>query len=260
MYTLRYIFSLFVLVSFCAAAQEQPKDSTANKVPGPYPQRYGLRIGADVHRAARSVYDDDFRGIELVGDFRLSRKMYAAAELGTTKITVDEPQLNFTANGSYIKLGFDYNVYQNWLDMENMIYAGMRYGFSTFKQTLNSYTIYQNSDILTNDDVNGSYNYFDEVTVYPNTEYSSLTAHWVEIVGGFKAEVLDNVFIGLSARLNIKLAETEPAGFANLYIPGFNRTYEGAFGVGFNYTISYLIPLFKKQPKPAEPAPVKKKQ
>lgn len=251
MCTLRYIFSLFVLAPFLATAQEQPTDTTA-VAPGPAPQRYGIRIGADAFKFARSFYDNDFRGLELVADYRLNKKMYAAAELGTTKITVDEPQLNFTTNGSYIKLGFDYNVYQNWLDMENMIYVGMRYGFSSFKQTLNSYTIYQNSDILTNDDAAGSYNYFDEVTLYPGTEYKSLTAHWVEVVGGFKAEVLKNVFIGISMRLNLKLAETVPDGFANLYIPGFNRTYEGSFGVGFNYTVSYFIPLYKKQPAAKE--------
>ncbi len=244
------IISFFVLVSFSALAQNQPKDTTAVAPPGPAPQRYGLRVGVDAYKFARSSYDNNFRGIELVGDYRLSKKFYAAAELGNTKITVDEPQLNFTTNGSYLKFGFDYNVYENWLDMENMIYTGVRYGFSTFKQTLNSYTIYQNSNILTTDDGAGVYNYFNDVTVYPGTEYTSLTAHWIEIVGGFKAEVLNNLFIGISARLNLKLAETIPNGFANLYIPGFNRTYEGSFGVGFNYTVSYFIPFYKKQPKP----------
>lgn len=250
MYTLRYIFSFFLLASFSGLAQ-QPADSTA--VAAPIAQRYGLRIGADAYRAARSFYDNNFRGLELVADYRVTKKIYAAAELGSTQITVDEPQLNFTSKGNYIKLGFDYNVYQNWLDMENMIYIGMRYGFSAFSQRLNSYTIYQNTDILTGDDNAGQYNYFDEVTVYPGTEYKSQTAHWAEVLCGVKAEVLNNLYMGFSFRLNIKLAETDPSGFANLYIPGFNRTYDGAFGVGFNYTISYFIPLYKKQPAAKQP-------
>jgi len=245
----RYIFSLLALASIPAFSQQKPVDTLTVK---PIEDRYGIRIGADLHRISRSFYDDDFRGVELVADYRLTKKIYAAAEVGNTKITVDEPQLNFTANGSYVKLGFDYNTYQNWLDMENMIYVGVRYGFSTFKQTLNSYKIYQNSDILENDNSGGVYNYFNEVTLYPNREYSSLTAHWAEIVGGVKVELLNNVFMGFSLRLNIKLAETDPADFANLYIPGFNRTYEGNFGVGFNYTLSYFIPLYKKHAAPKE--------
>jgi histidinol-phosphate/aromatic aminotransferase/cobyric acid decarboxylase-like protein len=32
---------------------------------------------------------------------------------------------------------FDFNSFENWLDMENMIYVGMRYGVSSFSQTLN---------------------------------------------------------------------------------------------------------------------------
>jgi len=253
MYISKYIFSLLVLASASAFAQQKNTDTIA---PKPKVERYGIRVGADLHRISRSFYDDDFKGIELVADYRLTKKIYAAAELGNTKITVDEAQLNFTANGNYIKLGFNYNTYQNWLDMENMIYVGVRYGFSTFKQTLNSYKIYQNSDILPNDNISGVYNYFNEVTIYPNREYSSLTAHWAEIVGGVKVELLNNIYMGFSVRLNIKLAETEPDGFANLYIPGFNRTYDGSFGVGFNYTLSYFIPFYKKQEASKE---VKKK-
>jgi hypothetical protein len=57
--------------------------------------------------------------------------------------------------------------------------------------------------------------------------------------------------MGFSFRLNYFISEKTPETFANLYIPGFNRTYEGRFGVGFNYTVSYLVPLFKVTVKDA---------
>ena len=41
------------------------------------------------------------------------------------------------------------------------------------------------------------------------------------------------------------LSQKRPDSFDNLYIPGFNRTYNGDYGVGFNYTVSYFIPLYK---------------
>jgi hypothetical protein len=235
------IFSLLLLASFSGFAQEKlPADSIAQKSIPVKSDRYGIRIGFDLIRPARSLFEDGFKGFEAVADYRLNKKMYAAAELGTVDYTVDDDQLNFTTKGSYFKVGFDYNVYDNWLDMENMIYIGLRYGFSTFSQNLNSYTIYDTTD------------YFENVTVYPDKEYSGLTAHWAEVVGGLKAEVYDNLFMGFSVRLNILLAETKPDNFDNLYIPGFNRTYEGSFGAGINYTVSYFIPLYKKQSLPAE--------
>ncbi len=228
------IFSLLLLASFSAFAQEtQPKDSVA-AIPVKT-ERYGLRVGADLYRPARSLYEDGFKGFEIVADYRLTKKIYFAGELGNADYTLADEQVNFTTKGSYFKVGFDYNAYENWLDMENMIYVGMRYGFSTFSQNLNSYTIYDTSD------------YFDDVVVYPDQKFGGLSAHWVEVVGGLKAEVIDNLFLGFNVRLNILVTETKPDNFANLYIPGFNRTYEGNFGAGFSYTVSYFIPFYKKK-------------
>jgi hypothetical protein len=64
--------------------------------------------------------------------------------------------LNFTTKGSYLKVGFDYNAYENWLDMENVISIGMRYGLVRLAK-LNSFKIYNRILIL-------------EKNLYPSTE------------------------------------------------------------------------------------------
>lgn len=236
------IYSLLLLASFSGFTQElekKPTDSITSAAITPVRlDRYGIRVGVDLSRLGRSLYQDSFRGFEAVADYRLTKKIYAAGELGTVDFTIDDDQLNFTTKGSYFKIGFDYNAYQNWLDMENMIYVGVRYGFSSFSQNLNSYKIY---------DKNG---YFEDTVVYPDKKYSGLTAHWGEIIGGIKAEVLDNLFLGFSVRLNFLFTDKKPDDFDNLYIPGFNRTYDGTFGTGFNYTLSYFIPFYKKKVLP----------
>jgi hypothetical protein len=53
--------------------------------------------------------------------------------------------------------------------------------------------------------------------------------------------------MGFSLRLNQLVTNKKPNNFDNLYIPGFNKTYDGTFGVGFNYTVSYFIPIYKKK-------------
>lgn len=232
-YISRSICSFLVLACLTANAQ-QPADSLAATAPA-RTERYGIRVGVDLHRLSRSFYEDGFKGFEAVADYRLTKKIYAAGELGVLDFTIDDDQVNFTTKGTYLKIGFDYNAYENWLNMENMIYTGVRYGFSTFSQNLNSYSIYDNSG------------YFDEVIVTPDRNYGGLTAHWAEIVGGIKAELFSNLYLGFSVRLHILLADSKPDGFDNLHIPGFNRTYDGSFGAGFNYTLSYFIPLYKKQ-------------
>ena len=234
-----------LVISFLAQAQEvKVKDS----IP-PKKERYGIRFGVDLFKLSRSFYEPDYKGLEVVGDYRLTRKHYIAAEIGNENKTVDDDRLDFTTKGTYIKVGFDYNTYENWLDMENMIYVGLRYGVSTFSQTLNSYKIYNPNP------------YFGEAPeVVPAEKFSGLSAQWLEVVAGVKAKVFNNVYVGFSFRLNRLFSQKRPANFDNLYIPGFNRTYNGNFGVGFNYTVSYFLPLYKSTVKAKEKEVKKKKK
>jgi hypothetical protein len=219
-------------------AQAKKTDSIPVKT-----NRYGLRVGVDLSKIARSFYEDNYKGLEVVGDYRFSKKYYLAGELGNENKTVDDDQLNFTTKGSYFKAGFNYNIYDNWLDMENLIYIGMRYGVSTFSQTLNSYKIYN------------AHPYFPDTPVIVSGEkFSGLSAQWAEVVVGINAKVLNNFYVGFSFRANHLISNKKPNTFDNLYIPGFNRTYDGNFGAGFNYTLSYFFPLYKKK---IETAPVK---
>ena len=200
--------------------------------------RYGIRVGVDLYKLTRALYDKNYKGIELVGDYRLTKKYFLAAELGNENKTTDDDRVNFTTKGSYLKAGFDYNAYQNWLDMENIISIGLRYGFSTFNQELNSYRIYNSNP------------YFGETPVIASgKKFDGLSASWIEVVAGVKAKVFDNVFMGFSLRLNRLVTNKQPENFSNLYIPGFNRTYDGDFGVGFNYTVTYFVPIYKKKVK-----------
>ncbi|AWA30492.1 hypothetical protein HYN48_10550 [Flavobacterium magnum] len=233
-HTLKYFFSAFFLcMGLMLQAQEVKKDSVK-----PKKERYGVRVGADLFKLSRSFYDKDYKGIEFSGDYRLTRKYYLAAEIGNENKTTDEDQLNFTTKGSFLRLGFDYNMHENWLDLENMIYVGLRYGISTFSQELNSYKVYNPNP------------YFNETsTIAVGEKYSGLSAQWVEAVAGMKAQVFNNIFVGFSIRLSTLVSNRKPSGFDNLYIPGFNRTYDGDFGFGFNYSVSYFLPLYKKQVK-----------
>ena len=224
-----------VLLSLIGNAQkvtETKKDSIPLKK-----ERYGLRLGVDLFKLTRMLYEEDYRGIELVGDYRLTRKHYLAAEIGNEEKTVDEDQLNFTTNGTYLKVGFDYNTYENWLNMENIISIGLRYGVSSFSQTLNNFEIYNPN------------NYFEEILLLPGEKYDGLTAQWIEVIAGTKVKVINNIFVGFNFSLKYLVSQKVPDSFDNLYIPGFNRTYDGKFGVGFNYTISYFIPLYKSTVK-----------
>ncbi len=225
------------MVTLPGLGQEIQKDAVA--APS---DRYGLRVGADVFRLTRSFYDSNYKGLELVGDVRFSKKIYLAAELGNENLTKQDERLNFTTKGSYLKVGADYNVYENWLDMENLIYVGFRVGASTFSQTLNSYSVYT------------PFPYFGESpTIASGEKYEGLHAQWGEFVLGVKVALFSNLYAGFSVRFNRLLNNKKPSEFDNLYIPGFNRTYDGDFGMGFNYSLSYFLPIYKVKKAPKKP-------
>ena len=227
---LRYTISLIFCLCFSSLAAQLGKTEQDTV---PYKDRYGLRVGIDIVRPIVSMFDDDKIGFEIVGDYRIAKRFYLASELGYREHTRQEDFFNFSTKGQYIKVGVDYNAYKNWLGMENMIVVGLRYGFSTFSQRVNQYTI--NADPF--------------IPVRTETEgilYDGLNGQWAELVLGLKVEVLHNFFLGVSFRGNTLISSQEPDNFKNLYIPGFERVYVNNNGFSFNYTISYLIPFYRK--------------
>ncbi len=215
------------------ASSAQKEASATDSIPKI--EKFGLRVGLDLAKPLRSVIENGYSGFEIMGDFRVTKKFYAALELGTEKKDWTEPYISSKTAGNYAKIGFDYNAYENWLNMENAITLGLRYGFSTFKQERNSYRIYTDNPA------------FPTQTIYDPQEFNGLTAHWAEFIFSVKTEIINNLYLSVNVQLKRKIAESEPENFANLYIPGFNRTYDySEFGVGYGYSVSYLIPLFKK--------------
>ena len=226
------------MLFFCVSidAQNDSIASTANdslKIK----QKYGLRLGGDVGKLIRSFADEDYKGFEVSADYRLKNRLYIAGEIGVEEKTDVTDYLNITTDGSYIKAGIDYNLYQNWLGMDNMIYTGFRSGFSTFSHTLNNFNVYSTNQY-----------WQPQFSSNEAIKFNDLTAVWLELIVGLKAEIFNNLYIGLNVQLKGLATETEPENFQNIYIPGFNKTYDSSgIGVGYGYTLSYRIPLYKKE-------------
>jgi len=197
--------------------------------------RYGLRLGVDLFKPARTFLEDDFTGFEIVADYRLTKKHWLAVELGYDDRTKNEDNSNSTIEGSYVKAGFDYNMHNNWLGMENMIYVGLRVGVSSFSNTLNSFNIQSNNP------------FFGEVTVEPGTKFDNLSAAWGEALFGIRFEALPNVYVNMNIQFKGLLNNTDPPNFKNFHIPGFNEVNDfGDFGFGFSYSVSYFIPFYER--------------
>lgn len=244
---IKWLWALPLLIPVWGVAQSRPdavRDTLRKS------ETYGLRLGLDLSRPLISAFREGYTGLELVGDLRISNRLYLATELGNESNNITESLENFedvnvipiydiTSKGSYIKVGVDLNTYENWYGMNNSILVGARYAFSTFQTDLNSYN-YFNSN-----------RYWNPEGFLPGPDapqqLEGLTASWLEVLLGVKAELFANIYMSASVRLGMLITRGESETMPHLWIPGFNRVTDGSrFGTSFNYTLSYLIPIYRK--------------
>jgi len=196
--------------------------------------KYGIRAGIDLSKQIR-ILTEEYSGLSLYGDIKIKERLFIVAELGNDQKTIETENINSKLSGSYIKTGFNYNLYNNLPGLNNEIYVGLRYSQSLFKNELIDYSIY-NKDRFWNDQ-----------RILEYKEFDNLKSSWIEFVVGFNSEIKNNLFMGLSLRLNRMLKQDTPENFTNLFIPGFNKVTENNnFGTGITYSIIYQIPIIKK--------------
>ena len=198
-------------------------------------EKFGVRAGIDINKIVKSATDDDYKGLSISGDIRLKESFYVYSEIGNEEKQINSDYLNSSVKGTYLKFGVNFKM-NNDIRTQNIVYSGFNFGFSNFDQNINRYTIY-----------NTNSTYWGESTINEPKNLSNLNALWVELVFGLKTEILNNLFLGFELQLKNIIKQKNIQNISNLYIPGFNRTYDSSgLGAGFSYTVSYLIPIIKK--------------
>ena len=226
---LKFFISVAIIILFSGKNFSQTEnDSVVVK------NKYGIRIGLDFSKQIRML-TEDYKGLSLYGDVKIKERLFIVSELGSDEKELRTDNLRSKFSGNYIKAGLNYNLYNNLPGLNNEIYVGFRFATSKFKSEISEYIIYNKDRFWSQD------------PIFDNIINKGLNANWVELIIGINAELLNNLFMGLSLRLNRMLNQKKPENFTNLYIPGFNKVTENNnFGTGLTYSIIYQIPIIKK--------------
>ena len=226
---LKFFISVAIIILFSEKNFSQTEnDSVVVK------NKYGIRIGLDFSKQIRML-TEDYKGLSLYGDVKIKERLFIVSELGSDEKELRTDNLRSKFSGNYIKAGLNYNLYNNLPGLNNEIYVGFRFATSKFKSEISEYIIYNKDRFLSQD------------PIFDNIINKGLNANWVELIIGINAELLNNLFMGLSLRLNRMLNQKKPENFTNLYIPGFNKVTENNnFGTGLTYSLIYQIPIIKK--------------
>lgn len=216
----RFILSSVAAFSAVAAyAQDEPEKFTTR----------GLRFGIDASPYVENLILPERTGWEAVADYQLRREWFIATEFGYQAVNVSEENFNYDLSGSYLKLGFDYDILKSVMS-DDIITFGLRYGLSPYKHSA--------SNIVINNywgDLQGSFS------------EQSFNAHWLELVFGMKTELwfAKNVFMGWSVRGGFYLFGKRDERMDAFLIPGYGKGDKGVV-LNYNWTLMYRIP-FKKE-------------
>lgn len=228
MATLKYIFSLlFFLTTFSFSyGQKEDNDLYApTKVKEPI-QLKGIKFGVNVARFTDLQFKPERSSYEGSFDFNLSNKYFGVVEAGYSEINLDKDNYTYTSNGTFIKLGMDFNMLKK--HPTDYLGVGFRIGRANFEQSANN--------ILIND------------SHWPVNSFSintkSYNTYWLEVSFGLKGELLKNVYFGWSALVRMAVSGRKDSQFQPYDIPGFGKT-SSSVNLGANYYIYYQIP-FKK--------------
>lgn len=226
---LKFFISVAIIILFSVKNFSQTEnDSVVVK------NKYGIRIGLDFSKQIRML-TEDYKGLSLYGDVKIKERLFIVSELGSDEKELRTDNLRSKFSGNYIKAGLNYNLYNNLQGLNNEIYVGFRFATSKFKSEISDYIIYNKDHFWSQD------------PIFDNIINKGLNANWVELIIGINTELVNNLFMGLSLRLNRMLNQKKPENFTNLYIPGFNKVTENNnFGTGLTYSLIYQIPIIKK--------------
>ncbi|TRX72428.1 DUF6048 family protein [Carboxylicivirga sp. M1479] len=227
---LKYLLSLSILL-LCTGSWAQKTDEELSKEEKKLANKGepGLAFGLDLAPFINHLFSNERFGVEANVRYTINRKWQAVGEIGYENVDMDTEQMNYTSDGSFARVGVDYNIFRvEEVGNNDNILLGVRYGASIQEHSCPRYTVEE----VYWGNVNGSFS--------PST----VASHWGEFVFGLRSEVLKNFYMGWTVRFKTILNVGADNELEPYSVPGYGRR-DRPTNMGFTYTLEYQIP-FKK--------------
>jgi hypothetical protein len=213
-------FLLVLVFSFHLFAQKADEKKDPWKLTG-------IKAGIDVGRFSSYLLKPERTSYAGSIDFGFNNKYFFVAEAGYSEIKLDRDNYNYNSNGTFYKLGLDYNMLKKY--PTDFLGAGFRLAYSTLNHSANNIR-FESSHW-------GDY--------YFNKESETNQTMWLEVSFGVKGEVFKNVYFGWSALLKVRFYGGTDDNFQPYDIPGYGKA-ASTLNLGANYFIYYQIPFNRK--------------
>lgn len=220
----KFIFSfLFFCCPFLLFAQEANDDSVLVKAKAN--SGHQLRLSFDASKLLLNNLTDNKSAYEGALDYYLNKELYAVADLGMGNSVIDYPDLKYKTNNTFLRLGLDKSLFERKRPQDWGIgFFGFRYGLGFINRSEAQYS--------TDDGLGG--------ITSGTLAADNFTAHWFELTGGMKLELIKGVFAGWTVRAKFLLNQKALGDLKPAYIAGYGPG-EKATAFDYNFYISYAI-------------------
>ena len=223
-------FKLFIalMISVAAAGYANPQTSKEKKSEKEKLTLQGVYLSADVFGYIYPIFvKDTYYSSEISATINIGNRFLPVVEagFGHTNMVSQLYEIGYSTHAPYYRIGMDYNVqYKN--GRPNYIYLGGRIGYTDFDYSVNAPAL--------KDPIWGN-----EVPV----QFTDVPcrAIWAEAVGGVRAEIFKNIYMGWSLRYKFPIYKGPITNGGPWYIPGFGASSKTAFSA--TYTVSYYFKL-----------------
>ena len=221
---LKYSISLLALLltSLVAFSQDE-EDSTANKKI--VVTQNQLSIGVDFFQPAFNSFSSGKKSYEGTIEYTLPNELYLVAEggYGTAAVDYTLPDLKYTTSNTFVRIGVNKSMLQRLANDDwDIVFIGVRYAVGLIQRSDAQYSI-ENE-------------YFGNT--YGTIPGANMTAHWAEITGGMRVEIVRGLFAGYNIRAKFLLNPKSFKELAPYNIAGFGKGEKTAV-FDFNMYLSY---------------------
>lgn len=192
----------------------------------------GLHLSADVFGYIYPIFvKDKYYSSELSASLDIDNRFFPTIEvgLGHTDMVSQLYEIGYRTRAPYYRVGLDYNVLYK-KGNPGYIYIGARMGYTSFDYSVEAPPLV---DPVWGDE---SFVRFSDVPC---------RSIWAEAVGGVRAEVAKNFYMGWTLRYKYLFYQGSISNGGPWYVPGFGTGKKMAFGA--TYTIGYYFNFTRKR-------------
>ena len=195
--------------------QLKPKDSAGHQ----------LRFSFDLSRPAINLAQNTRNSYEGAVDYYLRNEIYLVAEGGAGSSEYAYPDLSYQSTSSFFRVGIDKTLIKRAkLSDWDAAFAGIRYGVGFIRRGEAAYAIV--------DSVWG--------TATGTIPSKNFTAHWAELTGGVRVEILRHLQLGWNIRGRFLLNERSFRELSPVYIAGYGKGDKSTI-FDFSFYVSYAL-------------------